>query len=232
MDNWLIQFVLLPLCAYVIAATPFGVLLGRLKGVDIRKVGSGNIGSTNVGRVLGRRWGYLCFALDVSKGLLPVLAAGLLLGTVQAPSQVAANPPSLLAQGSWLAVACAAILGHVLPFWLKFRGGKGVATALGVVVGFFPYFTFAGLTAFGIWIVVTLISRYVSLGSIVAAVLFVPLLVVYSWRFGWPLDGLWPLGAFAAAMVALIIVRHRSNIRRLLDGTENKIGPKAPAGAQ
>lgn len=214
-ENPFILFVVLPLAAYVIGSTPSGVLLARARGVDLRKCGSGNVGATNVGRVLGRPWGYLCFVLDVAKGLLPVLAAGMLL-------RPAEGHPELYKQAAWLAVACGAILGHVFSFWLKFRGGKGVATALGVVVGVFPYFTYAGLIAFGLWILVTLISRYVSLGSIVAAAAFVPLLVILNW----PAMDIWPLVVFAAAMATLIIVRHRTNITRLIHGTENKIGAK------
>jgi glycerol-3-phosphate acyltransferase PlsY len=116
------------------------------------------------------------------------------------------------------------ILGHVLSFWLRFRGGKGVAAALGVVLGMYPYFTWAGLCAFGLWIAVTLWSRYVSVGSIVAAAAFVPLFAAFNWP---SLRAIWPLGAFAAAMATLIILRHRSNIRRLIAGTENRIGRPA-----
>ena len=120
----------------------------------------------------------------------------------------------------WLSVGLGAILGHVFSFWLKFKGGKGVATAMGVVVGVYPFLTYAGLAALAIWIAVTLISRYVSLGSVTAAIAFLPLFVVLNWP---PWD-LWPLGTFAALMVGLILVRHRGNISRLLKGTENRIG--------
>jgi glycerol-3-phosphate acyltransferase PlsY len=211
----LIQFVALPLAAYLVGATPFGVILARLHGVDLRRSGSGNVGATNVGRLLGRRWGYLCFALDVAKGLLPVAVAGAM---VRPP---AGQVPTLQAQAAWLAVGLAAVVGHVFSIYLGFRGGKGVATALGVVLGIWPYFTAAGLVALGLWIVVTLTSRYVSLGSIVAAVVFVPLLAAFNRG---NLAQLWPLLSFAAVVAVLIVVRHRSNIRRLLNGTENKIG--------
>jgi glycerol-3-phosphate acyltransferase PlsY len=212
----------LPLAAYLIGSTPFGVILARSKGVDLRAVGSGNVGATNCGRALGRRWGYLCFALDVGKGLLPVLAAGAIV-------RPAAGVPELWKQAAWLLVGCGAIAGHVFSFWLKFRGGKGVATALGVVLGVWPYFTFVGLVALGIWIAVTLTTRYVSLGSLVAATAFLPGFVALNWGRA---ATLWPMGAFAAAMVALIFVRHRANIRRLLAGSENKIGRKKPDSAE
>jgi glycerol-3-phosphate acyltransferase PlsY len=216
----ILHYVVLPLAAYVVGATPVGVLLARAHGVDLRRVGSGNVGATNVGRVLGRRWGYLCFVLDVLKGLLPTAAA------VALVRPAAGQVPSPAQQAAWLAVGLAAVLGHVFSFYLRFRGGKGVATALGVVLGIYPYFTTAGLVALGLWVAVTLTSRYVSLGSIVAAVGFVPLLAAFNYR---TIGRLWPLLAFAAAVAVLILIRHRSNIRRLLSGTENKIGRPKPA---
>lgn len=212
-DSPLLMFAAFPLAAYVVGSTPFGVILARLHGVDLRKVGSGNVGATNVGRTLGRKWGYLCFCLDVMKGLLPALAVGILLRTQEPPT-----PPR---QAAWLATGCAAIAGHVFSLYLRFRGGKGVATSLGVVLGIYPYFTWAGLAALAVWVGVTLTSRYVSLGSITAAVVFLPIFAGLNW---WRLGALWPMALFAGAMVALIVVRHRANIRRLLAGQENKIG--------
>lgn len=218
-----IHYAALPLAGYVIGATPVGVLLARAHGVDLRRVGSGNVGATNVGRALGRPWGYLCFALDVLKGLLPVAAAGWLLhpatGELPAPAD----------QGAWLAVGLAAVLGHVFSFYLRFRGGRGVSTALGVVLGMYPYFTAAGLVALGLWVAVTLTSRYVSLGSIVAAAAFVPLFAAFNYRI---VGQLWPLLLFGIAVALLIVARHGGNIRRLIAGTERKIGrPKAGADA-
>lgn len=219
-DNLLILLVVFPMAAYLIGSIPFGVIIARFHGVDVRKAGSGNVGATNVGRVVGRPWGYLCFFLDVAKGLVPVVAAGAVLRRGD-------NFPTLVHQAAWLAVGFGAIAGHVFSLYLKFRGGKGVATALGVVLGIFPYFTYAGLCVLGIWVAVTLTSRYVSLGSMVAAVAFLPLFAA----FNWPLTRLWPLCAFAAAMVLLIVVRHRTNIARLLRGQEDKIGQKGKAEA-
>ena len=222
MNAPLILFVVFPLAAYAVGSIPFGVIIGRLHGMDLRTVGSGNMGATNVGRVLGRRWGYLCFALDVAKGLIPTLLAGMWL-------RGAGEAPEYGQQAAWLLVGLGAIMGHLFSFWLKFRGGKGVATALGVVMGMYPYFTFAGLAALAVWIIVTLASRYVSLGSVVAAVAFVPLFAAFNW---WRVQRLWPLGLFAAAIAALILVRHRGNIRRLIAGTESKIrqGKLPPGG--
>ena len=207
-----------PLIAYVVGSTPFGVIIARTRGVDLRKCGSGNVGATNVGRVLGRPMGFLCFFLDVAKGLLPVLAAGAML---QSPSR----QPSPLEQAAILGVGCGAICGHVFSFYLRFHGGKGVATSLGVVLGVYPYFTWPGLAALGVWIAVTLISRYVSLGSICAVAGFVAFFALFNHD---QLGTVWPLGAFAAVMAALIVLRHRGNIARLLAGTENRIGSKPP----
>lgn len=219
-DDSLILYCASPLAAYLIGSTPFGVILARFKGVDLRKAGSGNVGATNVARVLGRPWGYLCFLLDLAKGLLPTLAMCILV--LPAFRQAV---PTVAQQWAWLGVGMGCILGHVFTFWLKFRGGKGVATALGVVLGIFPYFTWAGLCALAIWIVFTLASRYVSVGSIAAALAFVPLVIAFNSS---AIAALWPLEAFAVAMVLLILIRHRTNIGRLVRGRENKIGrPKS-----
>ncbi len=220
-DSPIFMFGVFPLAAYVIGSTPFGVLIARMHGKDLRSEGSGNVGATNCGRVVGRTWGYACFLLDLAKGLVPSLTVVMLTG------QGGGDGPAPVVQAAWLVVGMGCILGHVFSFYLGFRGGKGVATALGVVLGIYPYFTLAGLAAMGIWIIVTLASRYVSLGSISAAVAFVPLLVA----FNFPPMRLWPLGSFAIAMAALIIVRHRGNISRLLAGTENKIGRRKSTSA-
>ena len=206
--------------AYVIGSIPFGAIIGRLHGVNLRKVGSGNVGATNVGRALGRKWGILCFVLDTLKGFLPVFLAGMYFFKTATD----ASDLSLLNQISWLAVAFGAIIGHVFSFWLKFRGGKGVATSLGALLGFYPYFTWAGLIALGIWIIVVLIWRYVSLGSIVSAAAFPVLLLVVWLGMGWSVGQLWPMLVFSIIIAALVIVRHRSNLARLLAGQENKIG--------
>lgn len=216
MHHPLIWFGLFPLAGYFIGSIPFGVLIARMRGVDLRKVGSGNVGATNVVRSVGRGWGYLCFLLDLLKGFLPSLAVGLLLGTC-------GTTPTAAQQGAWLTVGAACVAGHVFPVWLKFKGGKGVATSLGVVLGMYPYFTLPGVIVFGIWIVVTLVSRYVSLGSIVACTAFVPVFAVLHWN---DLEKLWPLTVFACVIIFLILWRHRTNIQRLLAGTEHKIGKK------
>ena len=133
-------------------------------------------------------------------------------------------------QAAWLAVGFGAIAGHVFSFYLRFHGGKGVATSLGVLLGIFPYFTWPGLAALGVWVAVTLVSRYVSLGCICAAAGFVVFFALFNHA---RLGAIWPLGAFAAVMAALPILRHRGNIARRLAGTENRIGRKsAPPGGE
>jgi glycerol-3-phosphate acyltransferase PlsY len=217
-ENPIVLLTFLALAAYLVGSLPFGYLIGRAHGVDIRTLGSRNVGATNVGRVLGRKWGYLCFALDVCKGLLPVLLAGLYLRGGRE------GTPDLHAQVAWLGAAFGAIAGHIFPVWLRFRGGKGVATSLGVLLGFYPYFTFAGLAALALWAAVALTWRYVSLASMAAAAAFPLLFVGACLLAGWPIGRLWPLLAFAVAIAGLVILRHRANIGRLLAGTENRIG--------
>jgi len=205
--------------AYLLGSAPFGLWIARLHGVDLRKVGSGNIGATNVIRALGRKWGIFCFALDVLKGFVPMILVPLL--------ELGGSEPSAGHLLGWLAVGTAAILGHIFPIYLRFKGGKGVATSLGVVLGLWPYFTVCGLAAFIIWLITVRIWRYVSLASILAAGAF-PILLLIAILFleGWTFDSLWPLFLVAVPMPLLVIFRHRANIQRLIAGTENKIGPK------
>ena len=218
MSREAVQFLCLLGGGYLIGSIPFGVMLAAFKGVDLRASGSGNVGATNVGRVMGKGWGLLCFALDTAKGFVPVFLAGLVLRGREGQAVLSAGGQVL-----WIATALGCILGHVFSVWLKFHGGKGVATSLGVVMGVYPYFTWAGLAAFGLWVAVTWFSRYVSLGSVVAAAAFVPIAAGVDYLLVGPaVLGLWPLGLFAASMAALILIRHRSNVRRLLAGGENK----------
>ena len=213
------------LAGYLCGAIPFGLIVGRAKGIDVRAHGSGNIGATNVGRVIGRGYGLLVFALDLLKGLGPVVLAGQWL----AAGTSAANPaaPGASAALFWVAVATACIVGHMFPVYLKFKGGKGVATSLGALLGIYPYFTVPALIAFGLWIILTGITRYVSLGSMAAAVAF-PIIFALAARTQSETWGttrqLWPLYAFAIVVAALVVYRHRGNLKRLLAGTESKIG--------
>src|SRR6266545_8132773 len=141
-NPWLLG--LIPL-AYLIGSIPFGLVVGLAKGIDPRTAGSGNIGATNLGRLLGGRYFALVFTLDLLKGLLPTVIAGALLKFA---------PHNLQEYLLWLAVAAAAIVGHMFSLFLRFKGGKGVATSAGVVLGIFPYYTWAGFLAIATWLLV------------------------------------------------------------------------------
>ncbi len=199
--------------AYLLGSIPFGLLIARAHGKDLRSIGSGNIGATNVSRALGRKWAYICFALDVLKGMVPMLAIMFI-----------AKPAGVVILLLWLVVGCAAILGHIFPIYLKFKGGKGVATSFGVALGLWPYYTICALFAIAIWVAAVSIWRYVSLASIAASVSF-PLVLISAiiLRQDWDLFSLWPLLVAATAIPLMVIIRHRENIKRLRAGTESKI---------
>jgi glycerol-3-phosphate acyltransferase PlsY len=214
-------FLLFPALAYLLGSIPFGLLIGKARGIDVRSTGSGNIGATNVGRLLGRKWGFICFLLDVAKGLIPVLLASIYLGSAE--STVVESGLSIKAQGALLAVGAGSILGHIFSIFLRFRGGRGVSTFIGVVLGIFPYFTFTALIALCVWIAVWGWWRYVSLASICFAVAFPVGFTLLIWRIdNWRFASLWPLFSFSCLMAVLVILRHSANIKRLLAGTENR----------
>jgi len=209
------QTVLFFLAAYLLGSIPFALLIGLAKGVDIREHGSGNVGATNAGRVLGKKWGITCFLLDVTKGFLPVLGYGLVVGTVL---------DSAVSALQWMAVAVAAVCGHVFPVWLRFKGGKGVATGLGVLLGFWPVLTFAGLAGALMWLIVLNATAYVGLASVLAAVSLPVWAVLAGLVWGVPVPALAVLVGLSTALAALVVVRHRSNIKNLLAGTESRVG--------
>jgi glycerol-3-phosphate acyltransferase PlsY len=200
------------LAAYLVGSLPIGLLVGLLRGVDLRRHGSGNIGATNAGRVLGRRWFFLVFVLDFLKSFAPVVVVLRLdaawCGTGSGRSALA------------LAVGVAAVLGHVFPLFLRFRGGKGVATAAGVFAALAPL---PALAALLVWIVVAKASGYVSLASLAAAVAL-PLCCFLLPEFELPRAGRVavapPVRWAALAVGALIVWRHRGNIGRLRRGEE------------
>ena len=192
------------LIGYFLGSLPFGYLVAKAHGVDIFKVGSGNPGATNVKRVLGARAGNTVFALDAVKG---AVAAGW-------PYLAFAPSPEVRLMG--LVGVIAAVLGHSFSVFTKFRGGKGVATAAGGLVVLMPVSCLIGA---GVWALTFLVTRYVSLGSILAAVA-VPLA---SWVRGNPL----PLNVVATILGLFVIIRHRENLKRLLNGTENKFAKKS-----
>ena len=195
------------LIAYLLGSIPFGYLIVRWqRGIDVRSTGSGSIGATNVMRNLGIVGFIATFLLDAGKGWLAVLLA----------SKMTSDDPTLVA-----AAAFAAVLGHCFPFWLRFRGGKGVATGVGVFIAIAPWQVVLVLVIFA---VVVAIWRYISLGSIVATAAF-PILVHFMKHPPFQVV----LGAAGAALI--IIGRHHANIARLLKGTENKVGGKKAEGS-
>lgn len=188
------------LFGYLAGSVPFAVLLTRPAGIDVRMAGSGNVGAANVFRTAGTGRGVIVMLLDIGKGALAVALAFL----------TNASVPLMAATGT------AAVVGHVYPVWLRFRGGKGVAVAAGVFAVLAPAAT---LTAAGVFLLIVSVTRYVSLGSVAATIALPP--------------AAWLSGAPAAVVIAtigvavLIVFRHRSNIRRLRAGTERRMGVPA-----
>ncbi|HYY14559.1 MAG TPA: glycerol-3-phosphate 1-O-acyltransferase PlsY [Chthoniobacterales bacterium] len=198
-------YIVAAVIGYLIGSLPAGYIAGRLAGVDVRAHGSGNVGATNVVRVLGKRFGYPVLLIDVGKGLAAVVVARSVAntGTDKAATELAAT----------VAGICA-VLGHSFPAWLRFRGGKGVATSIGVVFGLMPI---AAAIVCGVWLVTFEIGRYVSLASIVAAIAL-PISVAAMLFLHWLRTPV-PL-YFSLSVAALVVIRHRSNLSRLIKGTE------------
>lgn len=181
--------------AYLLGSIPFGLLIGFTRGVDVRRSGSGNIGATNILRTLGRGAALLTLVLDLLKGLVPVLASRLLFETGISGAII---------------VGAAAVAGHAFPLYLRFRGGKGVSTTLGVIIGISPL---AAFLSFLVWLAVYLARRIVSLASILAAASLPVFLLLL------PRENV-VLPVFGFLVCGLVLVSHRSNIRRLLEGKE------------
>lgn len=202
---------LMPVAAYLLGSVPFGLLLCRaIKGVDIRESGSKNIGATNAGRVCGKPFFFAAFALDFLKGLAPVLVGGLVLE--QFGSGLAVAPMMILYGAS-------AVAGHTFPVYLRFKGGKAVATSFGVLVGLAPA---AAAIAFGVWLVFLLALRYMSVASMLGAIAAPAAYAGLHWgRLGETEH--WSVLAFTAVVAALVVVRHRANIKRLIAGTESRV---------
>ena len=181
--------------AYVLGSVPSGYLAGRLRGIDIREVGSRNVGATNVFRSLGKGIGLAVMGADIAKG---VAAVGIAVALTD-------DPWPLIAGG-------AAILGHVFPVWLGFRGGKGVAVTAGVAIALMPL---AAAVMIPVWILIVAVTRYVSVASIAAAILLTPV----AWLFG----ASWPTLVFAGLVSLGVLWRHRGNVERLRRGTELRL---------
>jgi glycerol-3-phosphate acyltransferase PlsY len=193
-----------PVFFYLVGSMPTGYLLGRLRGIDIRRHGSGNIGATNVWRVMGRNWGMVAFACDFLKGFLPLY----LVRTLNFPEPGSWFVSLLLVLGG-----VAAIMGHNYTPWLGFKGGKGIATSAGVLAALMPPVLAVALS---LWIVATLVTRTVSIGSLLAAAVLPP-------AAAWFYPGEWVYLGLATLAGGLAVWRHRSNIQRLLAGTESRI---------
>ena len=194
--------------SYLIGSIPNGYMMGKFNGLDIRRHGSKNIGATNVRRILGRPWGIACFILDFLKGLIPVMVIGHMIGGSWA---IGAGYGGLIA-------AIGAVLGHVFPVWLMFRGGKGVATSLGVVCGLAPL-------AFLVGILFWLLSYYVIYRGVVsfASMLAVLMMAVSALVFKLTIfnDISWVTIFLLFFLAIIVIIRHRENIKRILEGKEN-----------
>ena len=199
--------------SFLLGSIPFGFLLGKLRGIDVREHGSGNIGSTNVFRTLGKQTGILCFFLDFCKGLIPVIIAMQLV------------PDSPLGQSIEVCTALATILGHNYSPWIGFKGGKGIATTAGALLALMPV---AMLLLLLVFLIVTFTTKYVSVGSIAAGISLPILTFLGSYYHGKIADGTWnkPLFIFALIAGTLAVWKHRGNIARLRAGTENRIGAK------
>jgi glycerol-3-phosphate acyltransferase PlsY len=228
----LLPILLLLAAAFLTGSIPNGFLIARAKGIDIRKHGSGNIGATNIWRILGRGPGLLCFFLDFLKGLAPSILAGALLNNLISSRLATLSDTS--AAALWLGVALAAVLGHMYTPWLGFKGGKGISTGFGALIGVYPVFTLAAIVALIAWLIALKLTRMVGISSVLAAgaltvvvvgshlapaslnrslaavPLYQPATNVHAW--------------FAAGLLALIIYKHRGNIARTIKGTEPKFG--------
>jgi glycerol-3-phosphate acyltransferase PlsY len=205
-------FFLTAVVGYLLGSFPSGLLISRTRGVDIRNHGSGNIGATNVLRVLGKKWGYLVFALDALKGFAAVriaFAIALAVGPGITPRELVG-----------IAGGLACILGHTFPVWLRFRGGKGVATSAGVLLGLMPL---AVVSVLAVWVILFQFTRYVSVASIGAAAAL-PVFVMLYLRLSL-LTGA-SLLPFSILIAGVVVWRHRSNMKRLIQGKEERFGQK------
>ncbi len=195
---------------YLLGSCPNGYLVSRARGIDIRKQGSGNIGATNVLRVLGKKWGYLVFALDALKGFVAVRLAFAVV--------LALTPHTTQRELIGIAGGLACILGHTFPVWLRFRGGKGVATSAGVLLGLMPI---AVVSVFAVWLILFQVTRYVSVASITAAAALPVFVMLYLHLKLLTGASLLP---FSILIAGVVIWRHRSNMQRLFHGKEQRFG--------
>ncbi|MCC7169129.1 MAG: glycerol-3-phosphate 1-O-acyltransferase PlsY [Planctomycetes bacterium] len=213
------EFLLAILASYLSGSIPVGFLAGKAKGIDLRKTGSGNIGATNVVRTLGKRIGITCFVVDVLKGFLPTFLLG--------PWLVEHGATELGLDAVRLALGVAAIAGHVVPVWLRFKGGKGVATSAGVCAALAWQ---AVLIAFVLWYVLLKLTRYVSVASMLASLAFPAVFVGFE-GFDAAFGERRVVTVLAIGLALAIVVLHRANIRRLMRGEEPRVGQSKSQGA-
>jgi glycerol-3-phosphate acyltransferase PlsY len=208
----MLTFAVAVIASYLLGSIPFGYLAGRMAGIDIRNCGSGNVGATNVIRTLGKGYGYPVFALDFLKGLGAVKMSILIATRMQSEW----NSPEMFG----IAAAISSVLGHSFPLWLRFKGGKGVATSGGALFGLAPVAALVGVV---IWIVTFWLTRYVSVASIVAAAALPFVILITTWlsRTTGKL-----LFYSSLCLAAVVIWRHRSNLSRLIHGTEPRFNRK------
>jgi acyl phosphate:glycerol-3-phosphate acyltransferase len=206
------SLVAVALIGYTVGSFPTGYIVGRMAGIDVRTVGSGNVGATNVSRVLGKRFGYPVFVIDFLKGIVPVMISIFMAGKADS---ISTSADLYAAVGGGFSV-----LGHSFPIWLSFKGGKGVATSLGVL---FAINWIAALVMCGVWVLVFRLTRYVSLSSIAAAialpVAMTGMLFLHQLRSTIPIY-------FSVCLTAIVVARHRSNLSRLRHGTEPRFARK------
>lgn len=225
-----------PIIAFLLGSIPFGLLIAKSKGINIREHGSGNIGATNVLRVVGKKYGITCFVLDFLKGMIPALIglaliqyAGqsqrMVIGFIAEYANILPESDRTLVQTMQLVTGLCAILGHNYSPWVNFKGGKGIATSAGVFTAFMPA---AIPILIIVWCLFFFTTRYVSVASIAASAAL-PITVIYgSWHHGKIADGTWnkPLFFFSLFIGVMAILKHRGNIKKLMNGTENRFTPK------
>jgi len=200
--------------SYLFGAIPWGFLIGKAKGLDIREHGSKNIGATNVTRVIGKKWGITCFIIDFLKGLIPVLIVEIIF------RQYGLRLTGYFSTAIILA-SIGVVFGHMFPVYLGFKGGKGVSTGSGAVIAISPYAAIIGII---FWVIIFKLSKYVSLASIIAAAAVAVFTVLFSYYGIFHVST--TLQIFIIIVVIAVIVKHKSNIKRLLSGTENKFSKK------
>ena len=202
---------LLAVVSYLVGAIPFAVILAKRRGVDIRSEGSGNPGASNVARILGRPYGYLTFILDAAKGVIPIVASGLVWERLGWDG------------GRTVMALCGggAIAGHIWPVYLRFRGGKGVATSIGVV-GMLSWHVMA--IGIGVWLFGAYVLRYVYMGSALFALSLPVSFLLLRGEAAWGEDR--AVTALLAAIAVVVAARHRSNFRRMREGREPRTGER------